>query len=121
MTLGALASPFVALGLSYEPVKRVSRGNLELQAALGAFERVADVLDEPIEPARGRPAAARGHGRRGGIPPRPLRHEARPVLIDVSLHRAGWRDDRARRLSGAGKSTLMDCSPVSPSRRRARS
>src|SRR6266403_483208 len=52
MTLGELASFFVALGLSYEPVKRLSRGNLEIQGALGAFDRTAQVLDEPTEPPR---------------------------------------------------------------------
>ncbi len=108
MTLGELASFFVALGLSYEPVKRLSRGNLEIQAALGAFDRVAHVLDEPAEPARDeRPPLV---VEAGAVEFRHVHfaYDARPVLVDVSFTAPAGATIALVGPSGAGKSTLMD-------------
>jgi subfamily B ATP-binding cassette protein MsbA len=108
MTLGELASFFVALGLSYEPVKRISRGNLDIQGALGAFERVARVLAEPTErPRDDRPLLHVGAGRVE------FRHVhfsygERTVLADVSFVADPGSTLALVGLSGAGKSTLMD-------------
>lgn len=108
MTLGELASFFVALGLAYEPVKRISRGNLDLQAALGAFDRVTYILDEPTEAARDdRPALAVGAGAvefRGVH----FAYDALPVLADVSFTAPAGGTVALVGLSGAGKSTLVD-------------
>ena len=108
MTLGELASFFVALGLSYEPVKRISRGNLEIQAALGAFDRVADILEEPVEPARDDRPALVVDG--GAVEFRHVHfaYEARPVLVDVSFTAPAGATIALVGLSGAGKSTVVD-------------
>jgi subfamily B ATP-binding cassette protein MsbA len=108
MTLGELASFFVALGLSYEPVKRISRGNLDIQAALGAFDRMSHVLDEPTEPLRDDcpPLVVEN----GTVEFRHVHfaYEARPVLVDVSFTAPAGATLALVGLSGAGKSTLMD-------------
>ena len=108
MTLGELASFFVALGLSYEPVKRLSRGNLEIQGALGAFDRMAQMLDQPTEPPRDdRPSLVVDAGavefRRVDFA-----YETRPVLVDVSFTAPAGATIALVGPSGAGKSTLMD-------------
>jgi len=48
-TAGTLVSFLAALIMLYEPVKRLSRANNEIQQGLAASERVFDVLDEPVE------------------------------------------------------------------------
>ena len=108
MTLGELASFFVALGLAYEPVKRISRGNLDIQAALGAFDRMSHVLDEPTESSRDDcpPLVVRS----GAVEFRHLHfaYDAQPVLVDVSFVAPAGATIALVGLSGAGKSTLMD-------------
>jgi subfamily B ATP-binding cassette protein MsbA len=108
MTLGALASFFVALGLSYEPMKRISRGNLDIQAALGAFDRIGHVLDEPTEPPREDcpPLVVEiGAVEFRGVH---FAYDAHPVLVDVTFTAPAGATIALVGLSGAGKSTLMD-------------
>jgi len=45
---GTLISFLAALLMLYEPVKRLSRANNEIQQGLAAAERIFDVLDEPV-------------------------------------------------------------------------
>ncbi len=47
-TAGTLVSFLAALIMLYEPVKRLSRANNEIQQGLAAAERVFDVLDDPV-------------------------------------------------------------------------
>ncbi|MDQ6971635.1 MAG: ABC transporter transmembrane domain-containing protein [Mariprofundaceae bacterium] len=47
-TAGTLVSFLAALIMLYEPVKRLSRANNEIQQGLAAAERLFDVLDEPV-------------------------------------------------------------------------
>ena len=47
-TAGTLVSFLAAAIMLYEPVKRLSRANNEIQQGLAAAERVFEVLDEPV-------------------------------------------------------------------------
>jgi len=47
-TAGTLVSFLAALLMLYEPVKRLSRANNEIQQGLASAERIFEVLDEPI-------------------------------------------------------------------------
>ncbi len=46
---GTLISFLAALIMLYEPVKRLSRANNEIQQGLAASERIFEVLDEPVD------------------------------------------------------------------------
>jgi len=48
-TAGTLVSFLAAVIMLYEPVKRLSRANNEIQQGLAAGQRVFEVLDQPIE------------------------------------------------------------------------
>ena len=79
LTTGAFVSFLTALFAMYTPVKRLSRVNATLQAALAAGERVFEVLDRHDEvhevDGRGRAAA---HDVRDRVPRRRLRLRRRP-------------------------------------------
>jgi len=47
-TAGTLVSFLAALIMLYEPVKRLSRANNEIQQGLAASERIFEILDEPF-------------------------------------------------------------------------
>lgn len=47
-TAGTLVSFLAALIMLYEPVKRLSRANNDIQQGLAASERVFEILDEPV-------------------------------------------------------------------------
>ncbi|ATX80242.1 ATP-binding cassette, subfamily B, MsbA [Mariprofundus aestuarium] len=47
-TAGTLVSFLAALLMLYEPVKRLSRANNEIQQGLASAERIFEVMDEPI-------------------------------------------------------------------------
>jgi len=48
-TAGTLVSFLAAVIMLYEPVKRLSRANNEIQQGLAAAERIFEVVDEPIQ------------------------------------------------------------------------
>jgi len=47
-TAGTLVSFLAALIMLYEPVKRLSRANNDIQQGLAASERIFEILDEPV-------------------------------------------------------------------------
>ncbi len=109
MTVGQLASFFVALALVYEPIKRVARGYIELQGAAGALQRLGRILEEETpEPTHDERPALRVSA--GAIEFRGVdfAYDQRAILHDVSFAVAPATTIALVGLSGAGKSTLMD-------------
>jgi len=113
-TPGTLISFLAAALMLYEPVKRLSRANNEIQQGLAAAERVFEVLDEPVD-VRDRPDAK-------ALPPFrdriafervSLRYPGmeRDVLRDVSLSVAAGEVVALVGRSGAGKSSLVNLIP----------
>jgi len=107
-TVGEIASFFVALGLLYEPVKRIGRGNIEVQAGLGAFQRVLRILDEPAEDERADCPDLVVRAGRVEYRHVSFAYGARHVLADVSFVAEAGRTLALVGRSGAGKSTLTD-------------
>jgi len=56
-TAGTLVSFLAAVIMLYEPVKRLSRANNDIQQGLAASERIFEVLDEPVDVEDSRQAA----------------------------------------------------------------
>jgi len=113
-TAGTLVSFLAALIMLYEPVKRLSRANNEIQQGLAASERIFEVLDEPVA-VEDSPSAR-------SLPPftDSIRFEHvslhypgadRPVLQDVSFNVAAGEVVALVGRSGAGKTSLVNLLP----------
>ncbi len=109
---GEFLAFLAALFLLYEPFKGLTRANNTLQQALGAAQRVVELLESPREESD-RPGAATITGIRQGLRIEDVcfRYEQEPVLRSVSLEiRRGELVALVGR-SGGGKSTLADLIP----------
>jgi len=113
-TPGTLVSFLAALIMLYEPVKRLSRANNEIQQGLAAAERVFDVLDEPVK-VRDAPDAVELPPFREAIE---FDHVAlqypgatRRVLEDVCFEVCAGQVVALVGRSGAGKSSLVNLIP----------
>ncbi|HKJ83399.1 MAG TPA: ATP-binding cassette domain-containing protein, partial [Mariprofundaceae bacterium] len=113
-TPGTLVSFLAALIMLYEPVKRLSQANNEIQQGLAAAERVFDVLDEAPDVQDGEGAVELAPFERNiRFEHIRLRYPGsdKDVLADVSLEvRAGEVVALVGR-SGAGKSSLVNLVP----------
>jgi subfamily B ATP-binding cassette protein MsbA len=113
MTLGTLIAFLVGLYSLYNPIKRLNKTNMAIQAAIAATERVFKVIDEPVE-IKDRPGARNLPGVHEGI-----RFEGvsfayepeKPVLRDFELDLPAGRAVALVGPSGAGKSTVAQLLP----------
>jgi subfamily B ATP-binding cassette protein MsbA len=113
-TAGTLVSFLAAAIMLYEPVKRLSRANNDIQQGLAASERVFEVLDEPIAVTDAEHAV--------DLPPftRSIHFEHvslqypgsdRPVLHDVHFSVQAGEVVALVGSSGAGKTSLVNLVP----------
>ena len=113
-TAGTLVSFLAAAIMLYEPVKRLSRANNDIQQGLAAAERIFEVLDEPV--------AVQDGGQAGPLPPfaDSIRFEQvglqypgsdKPVLKDINFSVKQGEVVALVGRSGAGKTSLVNLVP----------
>jgi subfamily B ATP-binding cassette protein MsbA len=115
LTPGAFASFIGALFLSYQPAKKLSRVNANLQQAIAAAGRIFEMLDTHSEVVE-RPGAVAMAPLASGVA---FRHvsfhyedrDRRRILRDVSFEVPVGRMVAIVGLSGAGKTTLVNLIP----------
>jgi subfamily B ATP-binding cassette protein MsbA len=111
-TQGAFLAFLTALFLLYDPFKGLARTNAVIQQAMGAGERVMELLDTGTDVVD-RPAARRLDGFRHGIRFEHVsfRYDHEPVLRDIDLDIRRGEVVALVGMSGGGKSTLADLIP----------
>jgi len=113
-TAGTLVSFLAAVIMLYEPVKRLSRANNDIQQGLAASERIFELLDEPIE--------VDDHEQARILPPftNAIRFEQlgliysgtdKAVLHDISFSVAAGEVVALVGRSGGGKTSLVNLVP----------
>jgi subfamily B ATP-binding cassette protein MsbA len=113
MTTSSLLVFLVGLYSLYNPIKRLNKVNLAIQAAVAAAERVFRVIDEPVE-IKDRPGARALPGVARGIRFENVSfaYEAdKPVLRGFTLDLPAGRAVALVGASGAGKSTVAQLLP----------
>ena len=111
-TQGAFLGFLTALFLLYEPFKGLAKTNTAVQQAMGAAERVMELLDTPSDVSE-RPDARPLTGIRDGIcfEGVSFRYEQESVLCDINLTIPRGEVVALVGMSGGGKSTLADLIP----------
>jgi subfamily B ATP-binding cassette protein MsbA len=108
MTKGELFSILAAILLMYTPLKRLTKVNNDIQKAIGAAERVFEVLDSDIEIIDAVDAGALEDCQGYVVFDRvTFAYDEEPVLIDFSVSAAPGEVVALVGQSGAGKSTFI--------------
>jgi len=109
ITKGALMSFIAAMGMMYGPMKRLIKTNNILQKAIGAAERVFEMLDTPcdIVDADNAFALPRSQGHVSFSNVQFSYDDNEPVLRDFTVDVAPGKMIALVGASGAGKSTLI--------------
>ena len=108
-TVGEFMSFFTAIGLAFDPMRRLAAVSGVWQAAAAALERLKELMDapilvqeptDPVDPPK-------------GLPPINLEHVSlsygdAPVLRDLSLKAEAGKTTALVGASGAGKSTIFN-------------
>jgi subfamily B ATP-binding cassette protein MsbA len=113
MTLGTLIAFLVGLYSLYNPIKRLNKTNMAIQAAVAAAERVFRVIDEPVA-IKDRPGARTLPRVREGIRFEDVTfayEPDKPVLRDFALQLPAGTAVALVGPSGAGKSTVAQLLP----------
>lgn len=108
-TVGQFMSFFTAIGLAFDPMRRLASMSGAWQAAAASLERLKELMEEPIRltsPARPAPAPQ-------GLPSLTLdevqlSYGDAPVLRGLSLEAESGRTTALVGASGAGKSTVFN-------------
>jgi subfamily B ATP-binding cassette protein MsbA len=111
-TQGSFLAFLTAVFLLYDPFKRLARANTYIQQALGAAERVVEVLDtesDVVDSPNARSLDGVGTGIR--FEKVRFRYEHEPVLQDVDIDIPRGQVVALVGRSGGGKSTLADLLP----------
>lgn len=116
LTLGTLVGFITAAQMLYQPIKGLANSQAGIQSSLGAAERIAALLDRPLEPLN--PSG-------NGWNVEPLSKEI--IFRDVSFRYPGIEEPALRKISlkvpagsfvaivgpsGSGKSTLVNLIPL---------
>jgi subfamily B ATP-binding cassette protein MsbA len=113
MTSSSLLVFLVGLYSLYNPIKRLNKVNLAIQAAVAAAERVFRVIDEPVQ-IKDRPGARALTGLRHGIRFADVSfayEPDKPVLRAFTLDLPQGKAVALVGVSGAGKSTVAQLLP----------
>ena len=111
---GTLISFLAALIMLYEPVKRLSRSNNEIQQGLAASERIFEILDDPVAVFDAPDAKTLTTFKDGVQFERISLHypgTEKPVLQDVSVKVSAGEVVALVGRSGAGKTSLVNLLP----------
>ncbi len=106
-TVGQFMAFFTAMGLAFDPLRRLAATSGALQMAVVGFERVRALLDEPVRIAS--PAVVRAAARPGAVAFEGVTfaYDEAPVLRDLSFRAEPGQRTALVGRSGAGKTTVF--------------